>query len=381
MLNSFPPTSPLFIGLPPSSPRLLIPLAVSRIQSHSFDLYSPGSIQGKLFKCFGRSAARARLLNLTGRFVAAPVETFKVTENIQPILKNQIITGLQNDWAAALDKEKISFALSLGEPNHYRKVTALIFDAKATPIAFAKMGCTAQAICLISNEFVALEKMSMLKCQSVVMPYLLGKGKTATASWILQSPLLSGCFSSNDLQNEHIAFLSDLVQKSVQVVPLILSDVWKYLHVLLKSPVLPIKVNFELEKTFVVALCERLREWNAENLNKPWPFTVAHGDFAPWNMRMINGKVALYDWEYFMSLAPVGWDVLYFIFRVENLIKRQSLEQIWRKFKSGAYLEKLILFEKRSGVTIPDKNLLAMLVILAIALDLSPKMIADTLVT
>jgi hypothetical protein len=92
-------------------------------------------------------------------------------------------------------------------------------------------------------------------------------------------------------------------------------------------------------------------------------------------MRLIDGKVALYDWEYFLPFALAGWDILYFIFRVENLIKRQSLERIWHKFESGVYLDKILLFEKKAGLEIPDRKLLAVLVILAIALDLSPGLI------
>jgi hypothetical protein len=374
-------TNYFFIGLPSSNPRILIPLTSPLIQASSFGLYSPCSIHGNLFKWLGKTAASTGIMNMAGRFFAASVETFNATETIKPILKNQIITGLQNDWEAALGKGKISFALSLGEPNYYQKVTALIFDKNATPIAFAKVACTAQAICLISNEVFALEKISMLRCQSVVMPYLLGEGKTETASWILQSSLLLGRSSRNGLRNEHIAFLSELAQKSVQVLPLNLSDIWKYLQLILKSPVIPIKAGFESERPFVEELCAKIKALNDVDVNKPWPFTIAHGDFAPWNMRLIDGKIALYDWEYFLPLAPAGWDILYYIFREENLIKRQSLERIWRKFESGTYLEKILLFEKKCGLEIPDRKLLAMLVILAIALDLAPKMIADKLVT
>jgi len=53
------------------------------------------------------------------------------------------------------------------------------------------------------------------------------------------------------------------------------------------------------------------------------------------------------------------------------------MEQIWNKFESGAYLDKIMFFEEKARFEIPDRRLLAMLVILAIVLDLVPKMIAD----
>ena len=364
-----------FIGLPQSSPRLLIPLAARRVQFRAFSLYNPVSIKGKLFKLLGKTAVITGILNLAGRFFAAPVETFRVTENIKPILNNRIINWLQNDWASALGKIRFTFALSLGDPNFFRKVTVIFIDDQAKPIAFSKVGCTSQTKAQIANEAIALGEVESLKCQSVVIPLLLGRGETANISWILQSPLLSGHLSSNALQNEHVVFLSELAQKSVQVIPLDSSDVWKYLQILLKSPVLPVKAGFESERPFVEQLCTKINALHAGDVNKPWPFTIAHGDFAPWNMRLIDGKIALYDWEYFLPLAPAGWDIFYFIFRVENLIKLQSLEQIWSKIESGAYLESLELWEKQAGIQVPDRRLLARFVLISIALDLVPKWI------
>jgi len=307
-----------FIGVPLSEPRILIPLASPLIQAGSFNLYNPGSIQGKIFRQFGKVAAISGILNMAGIFFAAPIESFKATDTIKSILNNQTITGLQNDWETALGKTNILFALSLGEPNYYRKVTALIYDKNAMPIAFAKVACTTQAKALIVNEAMALEKVASLKCESVVIPQLLGQDETDNTSWVLQSPLLSGRPSHNDLQNEHITLLAEFAQKSAQTQSLNLSDILKSLRVILRNQIIPIKAGFESEKTFVAKLCKRLKALSATEVNKPWPVTVAHGDFAPWNMRLIDGKVALYDWEYFIPLAPAGWDILYFIFRVEN---------------------------------------------------------------
>jgi len=377
MLNSSPSSSPLFIGLPPSSPRVLIPLAVPSIQCRSFNLYSPGSIQGKLFKWVGRSAARAGLMRIMGHFVAAPIEAFNASENIQPILKNQLITSLQNDWAAALGQRNISVALSLGEPSHYRKVTALIFDGTALPVAFAKIACTPQAKSLILNETEALKKISNLHCTSVIMPRYLGQGQAKEVSWLLQSTLLSGRPSRNDLRDAHFSFLTDLAQKTKQLCGLISSDLWKYLCNILEGKSLPIKADFAAEALFLEKLGAQIKSLNSKSTDKPWPFTNAHGDFAPWNMRLIEDKVALYDWEYFIQDLPAGWDLLYFIFRVENLIKRLSLQQIWKKFEKGAYSDKIEFFEKKASIEIPEIQILAMLVILSISLDLIPKMIID----
>jgi hypothetical protein len=367
-----------FIGLPSlSNPRILIPMASSRVQARAFDLYSPGSIQGKIFKWMGKAGAVCGMLNLTGHGFVRPVQDFKGTETIAPVLKREVLADLQNAWEAALDKGVLSFALSLGEPNRYRKVTALIFDKTANPVAFAKVACTDQAKALVANEVAALGQINLSGFRGLVAPDLLGHGKVENIAWILQSPLLHGRSSPNNLKKEHFSFLAELSQASAQVMPLNSWDVVKYLKVAVSNPVLAIKPGFESETPFILDLARRFQTMPVEDAQRPWPFTAAHGDFAPWNMRLVDGRLGLFDWEYFMPLAPAGWDLLYFVFRVENLIKRQSLERIWHKLEQGAYLDKIMLFENMTGIEISGRKLLAMLVMLSMALDLLPKKLSE----
>lgn len=363
-----------FVGLPLRYPRILIPLTTPLIQSVSFNLYNPGTMRGKIFRQLGKAAAISGILNMAGGFFGRPVEAFHAPENIKPILKYGVLNALKNDWAGALEKEKIKIALSLGTPNYYRKVTALIFDERAKMLAFAKVGSSRQAGGLIVNEIKALSFFNELSLQSAIMPTLLGQGETKSIRWFLQSPLISGRPSPNALQKEHLTFLSEIADKTVRQNLLNESDVWKSMQSILENPRVLIKADFESERYFLEQLCEKLKGLRESDIQKPWPFTAAHGDFAPWNMRLMDGKLALYDCECFMPLAPLGWDILYFIFRVENLIKRKSLENIWHLFEADAYDERLSLFESKTGLNIPDKRILVMLVLFAIAFDLPAKM-------
>ncbi len=310
-----------------------------------------------------------------GRFFAMPMEMFKVKETIQPILSDRVVASLQSSWEETLGKGPVSIAFSLGTPNHYQKITALVFDRRSKPFAFAKVGCTPQASRLIANERMALEKIRSMGCHRLAaIPELLGYGETGPTIWMLQTALLAGRSSSTCLEKEHIVFLAK-VAGTRQVMPLQLSDIWAYLQKVLNASILPIKPRFKTERLFISSLRDQLWTLCACSGNEPWPLTIAHGDFAPWNMRLVAGNVALFDWEYFLSLAPVGWDIIYFIFQVETLIKKQSLESVWAKFEKDVYRESLKLFEKKAGLKIPDVRLLALLVMFAIALDLVPKWI------
>jgi len=359
----------LFIGLPPFNPRLLVPPASPRVQARSFGLYSPGSVHGKMLKWCGAAAAKAGLMHLAGRALAAPVDAVRATEEIRPILDGKVLADLQDGWKKALGKEDLSCALSLGEPTPYRKITALVFGREGEPLAVAKAGCTPAAAALIANERAALETVGSMATSEAVIPALLGHGKTGPVSWILETPLLSGRPSPNALRKEHSAFLAELARGTVQKMPLDSSDIWTHLQRALDSPDRSIKAGFEAE------LIRQLQSIRAEDADRDWPFTAAHGDFTPWNMRAGEGRIALFDWEYFLPAAPAGWDLLYFIIRVQNLIAKKPLERIWGELEAGAYHDAITRWEKEAGLQIPDRRILASLVIMTIAFDSVPEWI------
>ena len=375
MVSNIADSTHLFIGLPLSKPRLLIPFASSKTQTLSFGLYNPGSAYGKLFKWFGQVAARVGLMKTAHKFVAVPIETFNTTKTIQPILNYQMVSDLRSDWEKTIGEGPTCIALSLGEPNYYRKVTALIFNKESVPLAFAKVGCTPQAGRLIANESVALEKLRSVGFRTAVLPKLLGYGTTGSITWLLQSAVLSGVPSPSFLQDEHVEFLVEFGRYTGQARPLASWNIWTYLLDLVNRPILPIKIEFESEREFIVDLCSRFQTLHSEGGQSLWPFTATHGDFAPWNIRVIKSRIALCDCEYFLPLAPAGWDILYFVFRAEQLVKKKELKLIWAAFEAGAYRSSLAHFEKRSGLHITNEGLLGLLVILAIVLDLVPKSI------
>ena len=38
--------------------------------------------------------------------------------------------------------------------------------------------------------------------------------------------------------------------------------------------------------------------WVSELSDRRWPVAIHHGDFAPWNLREVGGKLKAFDWEY-----------------------------------------------------------------------------------
>ncbi len=63
-------------------------------------------------------------------------------------------------------------------------------------------------------------------------------------------------------------------------------------------------------------------------------FYFAHGDFAPWNVSIVNKNLFLYDWENFSEEAPIFADPLYFILSTQILLKNDTfIMSIIRKIR------------------------------------------------
>ncbi|WP_088013313.1 hypothetical protein [Gottfriedia acidiceleris] len=51
----------------------------------------------------------------------------------------------------------------------------------------------------------------------------------------------------------------------------------------------------------------------------------SHGDFAPWNMRKIDDKILLFDWEY-CGFRFYGFDMIHYIYQIETLLNKREHE-------------------------------------------------------
>jgi hypothetical protein len=54
------------------------------------------------------------------------------------------------------------------------------------------------------------------------------------------------------------------------------------------------------------------------------PCGIAHGDFAPWNTRLDNGRLFVFDWESAVWDAPLQWDAFHFDVQVASLLSKNS---------------------------------------------------------
>lgn len=70
---------------------------------------------------------------------------------------------------------------------------------------------------------------------------------------------------------------------------------------------------------------------NNENIE----LEFSHGDFAPWNIKKYNDEFIVYDWEY-AKMRFKGYDVIHYIFQVEYLLNKLTIEEALDKAITNA---------------------------------------------
>ena len=56
------------------------------------------------------------------------------------------------------------------------------------------------------------------------------------------------------------------------------------------------------------------------------PYGFSHGDFAPWNLKIMDNSYTLFDWEH-CGMRFYGFDLIHYVFQVENLLNGKSKEE------------------------------------------------------
>lgn len=357
-----------FIPLPPHNPRLLVPFASRTIRNRSFLLYNPYSPTGKALKALARYASRCSLLKLGG--AKRNPASFPFPPNIRPIVRSEALEALRCAWETSLAIQHPVFALLIGTPGPYQKVAALLFGEDDEPLAIAKIAATPQAQTLVRHEYTVLKRLSPLRRERCLIPEPLGFGEACGCVWHLQSLVPAGRPCPSDLLASHYDLLHKLCRTTRVDCELGLLPFWNHLSAAVSGRALSLSPAVADEAPFVRRLAEETASRLDAIARATWPVVAAHGDFAPWNMRLVDASLAVYDWEYFLPAAPAGWDILRFTVMVQRLLKKKPFEHIYQELLFADTLRSLLTeYERTNGIHIPDSKLLLDLMILDLAFE------------
>jgi hypothetical protein len=274
-------------------PRYLLPLGDSRTTLESLRVYTPYALGARL-----RKSLLAQIVK-TG-WSGWAMHSLHVGE---PVGLTALVTNVTGERNPA-------FAMSLATPGKYRKLTIQVMRSGGETLGYIKLGLTTPAGERVRHEAGVLEDLSALR---PYVPRVLYAGEWQNNYMLFQSPL-EGRPGPAQLSGMHVEFLERLaairrVDKSgLQVVEEVGAR-WKEVTW---------RCDWRWQQLGTATLAAARRE--LENVRVACGFW--HGDFAPWNTRVQDGRLSVFDWESCGDGVPLGWDTFHFSVQVASLLKK-----------------------------------------------------------
>lgn len=285
--------------------RWIIPAGPRELAKRSWDLYQPYGRKGQLYK---------RINRLTTAFSYYKCHRWAIASS--DIFKSSASEAIRKKLEEIFGGQNMTMALSLGTPSPFRKITGLVMTKDGTALAYVKLGETALAIERIKYEAKMLSSLNLENRNvkvKIATPECLYEGVAGNAYALIQRP--APFDGKNGGRSFNADYLSVLQTLSANATTIKLSES-RFYNELYK------KLNFYC---YQKDLLERGMEYIANNAsNEVIPVSLAHGDFAPWNMvwNKNNTEVFLYDWEAASTEAPTGLDLVHFSFQTGFLLKK-----------------------------------------------------------
>jgi len=292
-----------YAALPPEKPRLFIPLASRKLRSRGLAFHSPGS-----FKAYAGLAA-AKGLNLVGIKGHLEKHIIGIHAKDRNVLTKQ---GLTQWLAKKLGYSIIDLVVYAGSESPRRKITALAVADESKKDIVVKIADTEPGIQAIKQESEALRAIadSPLSGRG---PKLIAEGRWNNYYVQLQEKIISvNNKQTASVTSAHLDFLSQLSTIGRRVLPLKQTNARQNIENWVgetSSHALPQAVSSSVEKIL-----------SDEFADKPVICHRTHGDFAPWNIKINNGKLFVFDWEDSLPDGLALTDIFHFLYRQASLV-------------------------------------------------------------
>ena len=301
-----------FVVLPsPNRVRWLFPKGSRQLSLAALQIYAPYAPAARLLKVVLSFIIRAGWQGWVGHKVTlGSREAFPV-----------------EDLVAELSGERNPvFALSLGTPTPFRKLTIQVMRPNGQILGYIKLPLTNAATEHLRHEAEILQRLSEFSSLNTHIPKVLHASEWDGSYILFLSP---GPMSPGPVEYDrlHEDFLSHLKSIHQLIKPglVLLEEVaarWHKAETLLDS---------KWRALGQAALARAKRELDGRTVR----CGVAHGDFAPWNTHMGDGRLYVFDWESASWEAPISWDIFHFKTQVAALLNKKSDMHIPWDCRSG----------------------------------------------
>jgi hypothetical protein len=213
-------------------------------------------------------------------------------------------TGPDSDVAAYLSAalgRDVLVSLRIGPPRANRKPVLQLLAADGGLAGFAKIGVTELTRDLVRAEAAALALLGAARLDHLGVPRLIHHGQWRGHEVLVQAGLSGSGPATNGAQLS--AAMAELARVAGTTrLPVARSPYWLGLR-----PRLADCPQRDLAAAVLQALSSLEPAAAATGLFGSW-----HGDWTPWNMTTLRGRVMVWDWERFQTGVPVGYDAIHY---------------------------------------------------------------------
>jgi hypothetical protein len=277
--------------------RWLLPQIRGHERVDGFQIYTPFSPAARLMK-----ALTVRMRS-TGWHGWVPHTVLIASKKPLPIeILASEITGETN----------LIFSLALGTPGTFQKLTVQVMRRDGAILGYFKMPLTDSAGERLQREAEILGKLSAFPKIRSHIPRLLFAGHWLGKPIVFQSPL-SGEKGPATLTESHERFLDKL--QSCYTVRLDGPALVRETARRWEREALRLGAKWQNLGREVLRIATR-------GLNSSViPGGIHHGDFTPWNTRMVRDHLAAFDWECAGWNLPNLWDRFHFLAQTECVLR------------------------------------------------------------
>ncbi len=219
------------------------------------------------------------------------------------------------------DDKHDGFSVFTGTVGPNRKIVlALRKGSKHTH--FVKIPVTERSANMVDHEVEMLQHMQQLNLNKMITPKAIKKGAVGIFS------KLSGQLFGRVLHlgRQHIEALTELHNATQHTQSLSESTFSADIETRVRS----LKQGSLVHRSD--ELLNNIKEkWSTIDKTQKVNWSLAHGDFTPWNMFVSQNTLQVYDWELAENQKPALYDLFHFVFQSGILVLHESFDSIYRK--------------------------------------------------
>jgi hypothetical protein len=284
-----------------------LPLTSPRVAVASLDIYNAQSRRAKVAK---------HALAIAARLGLCPPPLTRVALGPEAGDAEDARWVLLDEMRSILGSDDLVCAVSMGTPGPDRKPVIQFMDSRGRVLGYAKVGRDERTRALVQREARVLSEWNGVGPRSFLVPALLFSGEVGGCFLCVQSaPDALERPTRPAIGDAHHRFLRDLAARGTRWMPLDQSPFWSELLDRIERSTSPFYRS--LLRRAATVLRRRAG-------HEPIPFHFSHGDFAPWNLKLVGERLYVFDWEYARDQCPVGTDLFHFLVRSAVLLRGWS---------------------------------------------------------